>query len=180
MPSEEGYGGGAALHVEPFLTSRLSLPVSLTAMSPLYAGGRVGPRFRIGERFALGVGGTFAPAFIRDDDCPEDGPCSGTLRTAWASGLDLEVSAGRRWDWFELTWSTRLLCLWVGEYGVAPGEAPIGGFSMEVSLAFHVHRALALVVGLQGYLLAPYGGDAGPGIVFSGTLNFRLFWQIGR
>lgn len=105
--TDEGVGVGGAVHVDPFVTSRLSIPVSLSylrlwdAESLWSATGRVGLRYRLGEYITLGGG--LAAVVQQSDD---------TERKTFTNGsgqIDFEWSVGRRWSFVSISWAQRLL-----------------------------------------------------------------------
>ncbi len=174
------WGGSGSLHVEPWLTNDVSLPISLSGGWPHFAGGRVGVRHRQGRVVTLGGGVSYAPVWSYSTTCGrmvED--CDPLL--LHAGGLDFELGLGNRWQWFALTFSFRPFFRLLGELGDRVGGFA-GGAALELDFAFFVARRFALTVGLEGSILAPPvgvdGGDVFLPAVFSGAINIGVFWEI--
>lgn len=174
------WGGSGSLHVEPWLTSALTLPLSLTGGWPYFAGGRVGVRHRQGRVVTLGGGFSYAPVWSYSTACGRGVPDCDPIRLN-AGGLDFELGLGNRWQWFALTFSFRPFFRLLGEMG-GPVGAIAGGGALELDFAFFVARRFALTIGLEGNLLAPpHGvdlGDVALPAIFSGALNVGVFWQL--
>ncbi len=123
-----GRGAGGVLHVEPFATSRLSVPISIGAaglwharlamLEELermdgYASGRAGLRYRVGRRYTFGggVGGGMVWGKTYDEERLADGSEARVARalTDGSAHLDFEWSQGRRIGDVRITFAQRLV-----------------------------------------------------------------------
>ncbi len=155
-PMEELAGRVA---VEPYVNSRLSIPIEGRGGWPGNLQLRVGPRYRVADWLAVGAGGGFT-LFQLDD-------------RAAASGfghVDLELVLGWRWHRFGLSVGLRPM---IGGGGYFEGDGYPGLFTMvgDLSLAIFASRTSAFVIHVGGYAFLWFDDP--------GRMYGSAFWGIG-
>lgn len=120
--------GGGTLHLEPFAGERLSVPIDVTSYFPGFGALRVGPRFRLLPRVALGGGVGAFTAY-------------GSKRGSGVT-TDLELVTGRRFDTFALSMGVRPAV----SIPVLDPESSAFWLPVEIAPAFVVGPSMAVTL----------------------------------
>ena len=141
------YLGWGSVHVEPYATEKLSVPIGLLGSYPGAGAARVGLRYRMTPVLTLGGGvggGFFAVEYSIDGDSDT---------AAGGFGLvDLELGLGRRWGKFALSFAFRPTY-------VIP--TPMAYLPVEFGFAFYLSKAWAFTLLVNGGLVVSDGGVGG-------------------
>jgi hypothetical protein len=125
--------------VEPYVTSRLSIPIEGRGGWPGNVQLRVGPRYRTADWFALGIGGGFTLYMLDSRE-----------QAAGFAHLDAELVFGWRWHRIGLSFGLRPM---IGGGGQVHGHTYPGLFTLagDLSLALFASRRSAFVLHVGGY-----------------------------
>jgi len=125
--------------VEPYVTSRLSVPIEGRGGWPGNLQLRVGPRYRAADWLALGIGGGFTLFQLDNRD-----------EASGFGHVDLELVLG--WRWYRVGLSIGLRPM-IGGGGRVHGDGYPGFLSAlgDLSVAIFASRASAVVIHVGGY-----------------------------